>query len=295
MPNWVYNSLTVSGEPAELKKFATKASQQHETRWLSESWIRNEDSTTTKVEDKDRKILTVMSDESPMSFWNFIAPPTENLSDYFGTTGFVEGVGFTGEKEDAIKDWYSWNSSNWGTKWDASDEYVSPELNEIDDLTRSLSYTFSTAWSIPEPVFRAMVEQHPELHFHLHSTEEQGWGAEFSGSGGSFGMDKEWGIPQSHADYVDSDQEHSCVCANDSDEDEWYKDCPRDEQEFIVVVQKSYRVRTNTAENAYELAMEQGNNPDEQIEVLDETTAWVIDDQGVRQYPILNSEVPKLE
>ena len=295
MPNWVYNSLTVSGEPAELKKFASKASQQHETRWLSESWIRNEDRTTTKVEDKDRKILTVMSDESPLSFWNFIAPPTENLSDYFGTTGFVEGVGFTGEKEETIKDWYSWNISNWGTKWDANDEYASPSLDEIDGLTSSLSYTFSTAWSIPEPVFRAMVEQHPELHFHLHSTEEQGWGAEFSGSGGSYGMDKEWNIPSSHKEYVDSDQEHSCVCANDSDEGEWYKDCPRDEQEFIVVVQKSYRVRTNTAENAYELAMEQGNNPDEQIEVLDETTAWVLDDQGVRQYPTLNSEVPKLE
>jgi hypothetical protein len=295
MPNWVYNSLTVSGEPAELKKFATKASQQHETRWLSESWIRNEDGTNTKVEDKDRKILTVMSDESPMSFWNFIAPPTDSLGDYFGTAGFVEGVGFTGESKETSDDWYSWNSSNWGTKWDANDEYVSPELNEIDDLTRSLSYTFSTAWSIPEPVFRAMVQQHPELHFHLHSTEEQGWGAEFSGSGGSYGMDKEWNIPQSHKDYVDSDQEHSCVCANDSDEDEWYKDCPRDEQEFIVVIQKSYRVRTNTAENAYELAMEQGNNPDEQMEVLDETTAWVLDDQGVRKYPTLNSEVPTLE
>jgi hypothetical protein len=41
--------------------------------------------------------------------------------------------------------------------------------------------------------------------------------------------------------------------------------------------------------------MEQGNDPDEQMEVLDETTAWVLDDQGVRQYPTLNSEVPKLE
>jgi hypothetical protein len=296
MPNWVYNTLTVSGDPDELKKFADKARQQHETRWLSEQWTWNEEvKANTKIEDKDRKILSVMSDESPISFWNFIAPPTESLEDYFGTAGFVEGVGFTGDKNDESAGWYAWNSSNWGTKWDVSDESVSTKFDEMDDTTTELRYYFSTAWSIPTPVFEAMVVQHPELDFHLHSTEEQGWGAEFSGSGGSYSMDKEWDIPQSHADYVDTDQEDSCVCQNDDDEDNWYEDCPRDDKAFIVVIQKSYRVMTDTAENAYELAMEQGNNPDEQMEVLDETTAWVLDDQGVRQYPTLNSEVPKLE
>ena len=133
-----------------------------------------------------------------------------------------------------------------------------------------------------------MTKQFPELDFTFYYEEEQGWGGELSGSKGELTELKTWDIPQSHADYVDQDNEDGCICANDDDETEWYEDCPRPEKDFIIVIQKSYRVRTNTAENAYELAMEQGNDPDELMEVLtDETTAWVLDENGVRLYPLL--------
>jgi hypothetical protein len=169
---------------------------------------------------------------------------------------------------------------------------MSPE--KVTEHTGSVIYYFSTPWGDPDVVFEAMVKQHPNLHFHLRSVEEQGWGAELSGADGKIYTDKTWDIPSSHQEWVDTDQEGSCSCQND-DEENWYDDCPRDDQEFIVVIQKSYRVRTTSAENAYELAMEQGNDPDEQMEVLDETTAWVLDDQGVRQYPLLSNKVPELE
>ena len=286
MPNWVYNTLTVSGTPADIKAFADKAKQQYETRWLSESWIRNEDGTSTRVEEKDRKVIVSMSKEVELSFWNFIAPPTEKLDLYFGEANGTE---------DKEWNWYAWNNANWGTKWDANDVSMSPEYDEINDTTGSIVYYFSTAWSVPEPVLSAMINQHTELHFHLRGVEEQGWGVEFSGSDGSYGIDREWDIPSSHKEWVDTDQEGSCKCSYEDEEDNFYSDCPRDETDFIVVVQKSYRVSASSAENAYELAIEQEGNANEKIKQLDETTAWVIDDQGVRQYPTLNSEVPKLE
>jgi hypothetical protein len=259
MPNWVYNTLTISGEPEQVKEFADKASK---PRLVSTNYGK-----------------TIEPDPTPdqLSFWNFVAPPEKKYDLYFA---IADGT------EDKTWGWYNWNNSNWGCKWDASDVSMSPE--KATEHTGSVIYYFSTPWSYPEPVLVAMAEQHPDLHFHLRSVEEQGWGVEMSGADGKIYNDTSWEIPSSHKDWVDTDQEGSCVCASYDDEDEWYKDCPRDEQEFILVIQKSYRVRTNTAENAYELITEQDNDPDEQMELLgDETLIWVLDENKQRVYPKL--------
>ncbi len=42
--------------------------------------------------------------------------------------------------------WYDWSIKNWGTKWNACDSYV-------DECYIS----FSTAWSLPEPVIRKLM------------------------------------------------------------------------------------------------------------------------------------------
>lgn len=51
----------------------------------------------------------------------------------------------------------------WGTKWDASDVIAS--------FDESLTYTFRTAWSPPEPWFLAIVEKYPLLRFTLEYNE----------------------------------------------------------------------------------------------------------------------------
>ena len=284
MPNWVYNRMSVEGDRHEVQAFVDKAGKQHETRWLSEQWIRNEDGTNTVVPDTERKIEIELSPKDDLSFWNFVAPPEEVWDEYFGTVGWVNGVGFTGESKensDGSNGWYAWNLENWGTKWDAREVNLEQDENEA-------IYTFSTAWSIPEPVFRAMAEQHPTLSFTLGSEEEQGWGAEFSAKDGEVYLDKEWDIPQSHADYVAKDDEDGCVCARDDDPADWYADCPREDGEFLIVVTKTYKVRTDTAENAWALVQENGNDPDELMEFVEGTmNSYVVDTNGKRIYPTL--------
>jgi Ferredoxin-like domain in Api92-like protein len=288
MPNWVYNRVTVEGNQHELQEFVDKARKQNETRWLSESWIRNEDGTNTKVEDKDRKIEVELSEPADLSFWNFIAPPEEILDEYFGIVGFVEGVGFTDEKSDNNPDgsngWYGWNTTNWGTKWNARDVDLEQSENEA-------IYTFSTAWSIPEPIFRAMAGQHPTLTFTMGCEEEQGWGAEYSAKDGELYLDKEWDIPTSHADYVAKGDEDGCACGRYEDEDDnWYEDCPRDVNEFLLVITKTYKVRTDTAENAWALVQENGNDPDELMEFVEGSmNSYVVDENGKRIYPTLDN------
>ena len=119
MPNWVYNTLTVSGTPDDIKKFADKARTPRPIR--------------------DGEEIKDDSDDE-LSFWNFVAPPEEKHDLYFG---IADGT------EDKEWNWYSWNSANWGTKWDANDVSMSPEFEEIDDTTGSVHYYFSTAWPWP--------------------------------------------------------------------------------------------------------------------------------------------------
>ena len=306
MPNWVYTSMSVSGSTEDLLAFAEKAKQEHETQWLTERWKRNEDGTNTEVPEEERKIEIEMSGKSDLSFWNFIAPTEEELPYYFGNKVKEEDK----EDPDATPEermakaltfsgsgWYDWNVREWGTKWDANDAELDTDLSELDgNLNNSISYRFSTAWSIPEPVFTAMVQQHPTLDFEFSSEEEQGWGAEFCSSDDegdgvrSLILTKEWAIPESHADYVERDNEDGCVCSWQDDEEDFFDDCPRSEKDYFVVVSKTYRVSATNEENAYNLATD--NDPDEQMELIDDnTTIFIADENGKRLYPTLGNGV----
>lgn len=261
MPNWVYNNITITGSIKDVETFYDKATAPHPDSF---------DKETGKV---------VYSTEVELSFWNFVAPPQDAVEsgEYFGTNGWENGE----RKGDTPTNWYNWNNENWYTKWDACDYSGNTTINK-KDKTSKLVMNFSTAWSIPEPVFVAMVEQHPELSFEFCSEEEQGWGAEFSGENGELVLTKEWGIPNCHTDYVERDNEDGCVCAWDEETENWYEDCPRKVKDFFVEITRTYKVIAENPEQAWELA-------DKQVDslVVDEfSTIIVKDENGVRLYPI---------
>lgn len=60
--------------------------------------------------------------------------------------------GFFNLKRYGYKDWYDWSIANWGTKWNAT-------TISVDDDTEAIE--FDTAWSMPEPVFKAIAKHTP--------------------------------------------------------------------------------------------------------------------------------------
>jgi hypothetical protein len=295
IPNYVYNNLSVRGSKEDLIAFRDKAGKQHTTLFVGVR-SKNEKGEWTY----DETAIDEHINEEPLSFWNFVKPEDEILPIYFGheKESKPEGYeGWTTEQKWAhdIKfsgnDAYNWNIRNWGTKWDAGD--VSFD-DRIEDETPSLYYNFQTAWSIPEAVFQAMVEQHPTLEFSFYGEEEQGWGAEYKSSDADNGersleVVREWDIPQSHQDYVDRDEVERCNCQADPDDTEyWYDDCPRGEQEFVVVVERRYIVKAESAEKAWDLAQEKFDEltPEDldSFRVVDENT-------GEHLFPMLTEEV----
>ena len=90
------------------------------------------------------------------------------------------------------KNWYDWNLANWGTKWDVCNPPVQTTDNEI-------TLKFETAWSTPEPIFKKLAEQYPDLMIDIdYADEDLGYNC-----GNYSYVDGEWG-------YVIGDYEFAC-------------------------------------------------------------------------------------
>jgi len=64
--------------------------------------------------------------------------------------------------------WYDWHCDFWGTKWNGCDSYINS-----DD-----SISFSTAWSEPTPIFKALSKKYPKEIIHVYATYEDGFETE---------------------------------------------------------------------------------------------------------------------
>ena len=59
-------------------------------------------------------------------------------------------------------DWYGWQTSNWGTKWNAYDQY-SDDANVIE---------FNTAWSTPYSLLVNLSKKYPQVTFEVEYADE---------------------------------------------------------------------------------------------------------------------------
>ena len=60
-------------------------------------------------------------------------------------------------------DWYDWSNDNWGTKWNACDSYVAPDLSQVD---------FETAWCYPKPIIDKILEDNPNCRIDFWWSDE---------------------------------------------------------------------------------------------------------------------------
>ena len=228
MPNWVYNTLTVTGTKSEVDAVSEQVEAPFTRAYTDTRW--NEGA---QQWDTVHKVATIQ--EPVFSFWNIKRPDDAIMDEYVSLrreentrTGWLPDAftalgGILSEEPDApiSNHWYDWNIRNWGTKWDAGD--ASSERYADDHL----NYSFSTAWSPPIEAITELSIQHPSVSFTLESEEEQGWGVELEFVNGEQTVLREWDIPNSHADYVERDNVDGCICSWDDDPQYWFDDCPK--------------------------------------------------------------------
>lgn len=217
MPNWVYNNLLVTGEPADLDVFMHEIALPYTTCYKQ------------VVGMQDGKAVWDFKEsthEACLSFWNAVSPDdldaywqksgTEIVMDRLASIDPAQIVREIREGFETGMDWYNWNVRHWGTKWDACD----PEI--VREADNTLQYTFNTAWSIPEDAIKAMSVKYPHLEFEIEGIEEQGWGAVMRFKAGAVELVREWDIPETHVEAVAA----FGYCSRCSETpDYWYPDC----------------------------------------------------------------------
>jgi len=176
MPNWTYNTLSVSGSKEILADFVSKTI------------------IASREEDYD--------DRGRFTF-NILHPIPEALQGDFSPLPRLENE--TDEEFQArmksnlllygATDWYDWNVANWGTKWNACHS----QIEEVED--EYLNVRFDTAWSPPLDWFYKIIPMYPELEFDLIFDLE---GDDHCGH--LIGRNGEWELEWDYKYYVDEDE-----------------------------------------------------------------------------------------
>jgi hypothetical protein len=160
MPNWVMNQLTcIFQTPEEYNAFKEKANP--------ESFYNSFIPMPPVLEG------TLSPHIAPGDFINGV---NKSKGTNFLT---IEGVTFSDDKWDVERakqiiknikafeetgyhDWYSWNLTNWGVKWDAV-RCTSKELSDFNTLV----YTFDSPWGTPEHFVRQLSSLYPDATFEM--------------------------------------------------------------------------------------------------------------------------------
>lgn len=168
MPNWVFNGLTIEGNPDSVKKLMEQ---------MNQPFVRVHDNWNTQTMQMEKQQTTYPN--PVFAFWNIVRPT--DMKAYEGPQPKVED--FAEAMMFASDHWYDWNVRNWGTKWDVAvsadnkypDTYMEDTANGENHV---VYYNFQTAWSRPMPALINLSSQYPDLLFTLSYEEETGWGGE---------------------------------------------------------------------------------------------------------------------
>jgi hypothetical protein len=165
MPNWVYNGLTIEGNPEQV----TKLVEQMNTPYLDS--IKPNGDLAYSI--KQRKYVNPI-----FSFHNIVAPT--DLDAY-------QAQPWSGDADNRVDNpdsWYNWNIRNWGVKWDVAvaeddkypDTYMEGPVDNAEN--KVVYYNFNTAWGLADKALINLSSQYPTLLFTLSYEEETGWGGE---------------------------------------------------------------------------------------------------------------------
>ena len=116
---------------------------------------------------------------------------------------------------DQEDDWYNWDITHWGTKWDAC--HADSELKSFGNTSRpdELFYSFDTAWSSPAPIIDILITKFGHVEMFYDYEEEQGWGGTLSAFGGEILEQSEYDVPNSHKEMVE--RNGNCWCQHTVD------------------------------------------------------------------------------
>ena len=187
MPNWVYNGLTIEGNPDEVNKLVAQVGKPFTLA------LENHTMGDISAHGYPTAIKQVTYSKPIFAFHNIVSYKDMGITDEEyaqqpDRTGVdINDPNWWAKSEElrlTDKSWYSWNITNWGVKWDVAvsddekypDTYMEGPTANGENLV--VYYNFNTPWGIPMEALLKLSSQYPTLLFTLSFEEETGWGGE---------------------------------------------------------------------------------------------------------------------
>jgi len=183
MPNWVYNTLTIQGPKQEIDSIKDRLNKPFTV--LHDSWNKETGNMEVKETTYSAPVFAFWNIHSPLedgiTMEEYVKQPDHSSIDMKDPDWFIKSI----EHAKTQKDWYSWNNSNWGTKWDVAvrddDQWPDTELLEYKSEGHDnwLVYKYNTAWSPAVTILTKLSMLVPNSLLTLSFEEETGWGGEY--------------------------------------------------------------------------------------------------------------------
>lgn len=209
MPNWVYNGLTIEGNPEQVKSLIKQ---------MNKPFV-------NKVEafgDLSFKVKEITYSNPVFAFHNIYSYLDHGVTDevYIGQPPRGKDKSFADWIKFETNDWYNFNNREWGTKWDVAvsdeDEYPSTTIEEAENGENYVvHYNFETAWGAPQTAIEKLSAQYPELLMTLSYEEETGWGGEMEFLNGNVISNSEYGWQCKECDHTEDETPWCDECEYD--------------------------------------------------------------------------------
>ena len=170
MPNWVFNGLTIEGNPEQVKALITQ---------MNKPFIYS----ITPVGDLSYDVKQTKYVNPIFAFHNIYSYRDAGITDEQYHSQPPRATDFSEAMKFETNDWYNFNVREWGTKWDVAvsedDKHPDTYMEEAQNGENYVVYyNFNTAWSRPLPAIQKLSAQYPNLLMTLSYEEETGWGGE---------------------------------------------------------------------------------------------------------------------
>jgi hypothetical protein len=172
MPNWVFNGLTIEGNPEQVEILVEQ---------MNKPFVYS----ITAVGDLSYDVKQTKYVNPIFAFHNIYNYRDAGITDeVYHSQPPRSDVGGKDWFKFATNDWYNFNIREWGTKWDVAvaednkypDTYMEGPVANGEN--KVVYYNFNTAWSRPMEALTKLSAQYPTLLFTLSYEEETGWGGE---------------------------------------------------------------------------------------------------------------------
>ena len=172
MPNWVFNGLTIEGNPEQVKSLIKQ---------MNKPFVYS----ITPVGDLAYDVKQTKYVNPIFAFHNIYNYRDAGITDevYHSQPPHNPDTTMKDWFKFETNDWYNFNVREWGTKWDVAvsedDKYPDTTIEEAENGENYVvHYNFNTAWSRPMGAISKLSAQYPTLLFTLSYEEETGWGGE---------------------------------------------------------------------------------------------------------------------